>query len=205
MTDARLSSPASARNTEPILKVLTAHMPARGRVLEVACGAGEHALAFSRALPGLDWTPTDPDPEAIASAAAWREAEGPKNLRTPLRLDATDEATWPEGPFHALFCANMIHISPWAATLGLMRLAGRVLRNPGGLMVLYGPYRETGVPLAASNAAFDESLKARDPEWGLRELDEVVLAAKDQGLAHTLRIAMPANNLCLLFRRVPVA
>ena len=202
MTDPRLSSPSSARNTEPILKVLKAHMPARGRVLEVACGAGEHALAFSRALPGLEWTPTDPDPAAIASAAAWREAEGPQNLQPPIQLDATDESAWPDGPFHALFCANMIHISPWEATLGLMRLAARVLLNPGGLMVLYGPYRETGVPLAASNAAFDESLKARDPAWGLRELDDVVLAAKQEGLAHTLRIEMPANNLCLLFRRV---
>ena len=202
MTDARQSSPASARNTEPILKVLKAHMPARGRALEVACGAGEHALAFSRALPGLDWTPSDPDPAAIARAAAWREAEGPQNLQPPIRLDAADEATWPNGPFHALYCANMIHISPWEATLGLMRLAGRVLLNPGGLMVLYGPYRETGVPLAPSNTAFDESLKARDAAWGLRELDEVVLAAKHEGLAHTLRIEMPANNLCLLFRRV---
>ena len=119
-----------------------------------------------------------------------------------MRLDAADPETWPEGPFHAVFCANMIHISPWEATLGLMRLAARVLLNPGGLMVLYGPYRETGVPLAASNAAFDESLKARDPAWGLRELDDVVLAAKQEGLAHTLRIEMPANNLCLLFRRV---
>ena len=202
MTDPRLSSPSSARNTEPILKVLRAHLPARGRVLEVACGAGEHALAFSRALPGLTWTPSDPDPAAIASAAAWREAEGAENFQPPIRLDATDEATWPDGPFHALYCANMIHISPWEATLGLMRLAGRALLNPGGLMVLYGPYRETGVPLAASNAAFDESLKARDAAWGLRELDEVVLAAKHEGLAFTLRTEMPANNLCLLFRRV---
>ena len=202
MTDPRLSSPSSARNTEPILKVLKAHMPARGRVLVVACGAGEHALAFSRALPGLEWTPTDPDPAAIASAAAWRKAEGPQKLQPPIQLDAPDESAWPDGPFHALFCANMIHISPWEATLGLMRLAARVLLNPGGLMVLYGPYRETGVPLAASNAAFDESLKARDPAWGLRELDDVVLAAKQEGLAHTLRIEMPANNLCLLFRRV---
>lgn len=201
MTDARLSSPATARNTEPILEVLKGHMPAAGPVLEVACGAGQHALAFARALPCLDWTPSDPDPAALASAEAWR-AEGPENLRPPVRLDLLDETTWPERPFKAVFCANLTHISPWAATEGLMRLAGRVLLKPGGLLVLYGPFRETGVPLAPSNFDFDRSLKSRDPAWGLRELDEVVLAAKDEGLAHTLRVEMPANNLTLLFRRV---
>lgn len=197
---ARLSSPSSARNTEPILAILRAHMPASGRVLEVACGAGEHALAFSRALPGLNWLPTDPDASALASAADWR-AEGPTNLQPPLWLDATDETSWPEGPFHAVFCANMIHISPWAATEGLMRLAGKVLLAPGGLLVTYGPYLEADHETAASNLAFDESLKARNPEWGLRRLEDVTATARDHGLHLTRRVEMPANNLMLLFRR----
>jgi len=201
MTDARMSSPSSARNTEPILAVLKAHMPAAGPVLEVACGSGEHALAFSRALTGLAWTPSDPDPAAIASAAAWREAEGPANLATPLRLDVTDETTWPTGPFKAIYCANMIHISPWAATEGLMRLAGQVLLDPGGLLVLYGPYLENDVVTAPSNLAFDDSLRGRDPAWGIRDRDAVVAAARENGLAPTLRYPMPANNLMLLFRR----
>lgn len=201
MSGARLTSPSTARNTAPILAVLKAHMPARGRVLEVACGTGEHALAFSTALPGLAWTPSDPDEAAVASAEAWR-ADGPDNLQPALRLDATDPTTWPDGPFEAMFCANMIHISPWAATEGLMRLAGQVLLNPGGLLVTYGPYRETDVETAPSNLAFDDSLKDRDPAWGLRDRDDVVQAALDQGLALTRRVEMPANNLMLLFRRV---
>jgi SAM-dependent methyltransferase len=201
MSGARLTSPSTARNTAPILAVLKAHMPARGRVLEVACGTGEHALAFSAALPGLAWTPSDPDEAAVASAEAWR-TDGPDNLQPALRLDATDPTTWPDGPFEAVFCANMIHISPWAATEGLMRLGGQVLLNPGGLLVTYGPYRETDVETAPSNLAFDESLKASDPAWGLRDRDELVQAALDQGLALTRRVAMPANNLMLLFRRV---
>lgn len=201
MSGARLTSPSTARNTAPILAVLKAHMPARGRVLEVACGTGEHALAFSTALPGLAWTPSDPDEAAVASAEAWR-ADGPDNLQPALRLDATDPTTWPDGLFEAAFCANMIHISPWAATEGLMRLAGQVLLNPGGLLVTYGPYLEADVETAPSNQAFDDSLKARDPSWGLRDRDEVVQAALDQGLALTRRVEMPANNLMLLFRRV---
>ena len=201
MSGARLTSPSTARNTAPILAVLKAHMPVRGRVLEVACGTGEHALAFSTALPGLAWTPSDPDEAAVASAEAWR-ADGHDNLQPALRLDATDPTTWPGGPFEAMFCANMIHISPWTATEGLMRLAGQVLLNPGGLLVTYGPYRETDVETAPSNLAFDDSLKERDPAWGLRDRDDVVQAALDQGLALTRRVEMPANNLMLLFRRV---
>lgn len=196
-----LASPAAARNREPILRVLTAHLPARGRVLEVAAGSGEHAVAFAGALQGLEWTPSDPSAEARASIAAWAGAAGLPNLRPPLALDVLDEASWPQGPFAAVLCVNMIHISPWAATEGLMRLAGRVL-PVGGLLATYGPYLEAEVPLAASNAAFDESLKARDPAWGLRDRDEVAAAAKAEGLALTWRVEMPANNLMLLFRRV---
>lgn len=196
-----LSSPAVARNTRPILAVLRAHLPAQGAVLEIAAGSGEHAVAFAGALPRLKWTPSDPSAEARASIAAWVEAAGLPNLRAPLALDMIDPATWPEGSVQAVVCINMIHISPWTATEGLMVLAGRVLK-PGGLLALYGPYREADVPLAPSNAAFDESLKSRDPSWGLRDRDAVAAAAKAEGLALTLRVAMPANNLMLLFRRV---
>ncbi|GLS01614.1 SAM-dependent methyltransferase [Brevundimonas denitrificans] len=196
-----LASPAVARNTGPILEVLRAHMPARGRVMEIAAGSGEHAAAFAGALPGLDWTPSDPSAEARASIAAWAAAASLPNLSPPLALDVLDAATWPAGLLQAVVCINMIHISPWAATEGLMALAGSRLAV-GGLLVLYGPYREAGVPLAASNAAFDESLKSRDPAWGLRDRVAAAAAEKAEGLALTRRIGMPANNLMLLFRRV---
>jgi SAM-dependent methyltransferase len=199
LPDRALSSPAAQRNADAILSVLRAHMPARGRVLEVAAGSGEHALAFASALPDLKWTPSDPSPEARASISAWRRV-GPSNLRPPLALDAGDPETWPRDGFDALYCANMTHISPWSATEGLMDLAGRVLRRPGGLLALYGPYREAEVPLAESNAAFDESLKARDAAWGLRERQTVEALARTHGLAATRRVQMPANNLMLLFR-----
>lgn len=196
-----LASPAAARNRAPILAVLKAHLPARGPVLEIAAGSGEHAVAFAAALPRLEWTPSDPSAEARASIAAWAEQAGLTNLRPALALDVLDGGSWPEGPFNALVCINMIHISPWAATEGLMRLAGGVLPT-GGLLATYGPYREAEVPLAPSNAAFDESLKARDPAWGLRDRDAVAAAAKAEGLALTRRVEMPANNLMLLFRKV---
>lgn len=196
-----LASPAVARNTAAILEVLRAHLPARGRVLEVAAGSGEHAVAFAAALPGLEWTPSDPSAEARASIAAWATAADLPNLRPAVALDVLDPATWPDEPAQALVCINMIHISPWEATEGLMRLAGRAL-GPGGLLALYGPYREAGVELAPSNAAFDASLKARDPAWGLRDRDVVAAAALAEGLALTLRREMPSNNIMLLFRAV---
>lgn len=196
-----LSSPAAQRNAAFILDVLRTHLPARGRVLEIAAGSGDHALAFASALSGLDWTPSDPSPQARDSLSAWRQA-GPSNLRPPLSVDAADPATWPQDRFDVVYCANMTHISPWSATEGLMDLAGRVLRRPGGLLVLYGPYREAEVPLAASNAAFDESLKARNSAWGLRDRAAVEALARSHGLAATRRAPMPSNNLTLLFRSV---
>jgi SAM-dependent methyltransferase len=199
LPEGALSSPAAQRNADAILGVLRAHLPARGRVLEIAAGSGEHALAFASALPGLDWTPSDPSPEARASISAWGRG-GPSNLRPPLALNAGDPETWPLDGFDALYCANLTHISPWSATEGLMDLAGRVLRRPGGLLALYGPYREAEVPLAESNAAFDDSLKARDPAWGLRDREAVEALARSHGLAATRRVQMPANNLMLLFR-----
>lgn len=177
-------------------------MPARGRVLEIASGAGEHAVSFATNLPGLDWTPSDPSPESRASVTAWSDAAALPNLRPVLAVDMLDEASWPAGPFEAVVCINMIHISPWAATEGLMKLAGSRLVRPGGLLVTYGPYREAEVETAPSNEAFDASLKSRDPAWGLRDRAAVAEAAKAQGLALTLRVAMPANNLMLLFRAV---
>lgn len=197
---ARLTSPAAARNAQAILDVLWAHLPARGRALEIASGSGQHAVAFARALPEIAWTPSDPSPEARASITAWASADGLPNLAAPLALDASDASTWPNAPFDAVVCINMIHISPWEATEGLMTGAAAVLANPGGLLALYGPYREAEVPLAPSNAAFDVSLKSRNPRWGLRDRDEVATLAKASGLRLTRRVEMPANNIMLLFR-----
>lgn len=197
-----LASPAAARNAEAILAVLRAHLPKSAHVLEVAAGSGQHAAAFAAALPGLRWTPSDPSPDARGSIAAWSAQADLPNLQAPLATDCLDQATWPAQTFDAVVCINMIHISPWTATEGLMRLAERVLPRPGGLLYLYGPYREAEVALAPSNAAFDASLKTRDPAWGLRDRDEVVALARSHGLTLTLRTDMPANNISLLFRRV---
>lgn len=200
-----MASPAAARNAEPILAVLKAHLPAQGRVLELAAGSGQHAVAFASALSGLQWTPSDPSEQARASITAWAEAANLPNLAAPLALDAADSNTWPdaaEAPFEAVVCINMIHISPWEATKGLMARAAKVLASPGGLLALYGPYIEAETPLAPSNAAFDVSLKARNSDWGLRDRDTVVAEARAHGLHLTLRVEMPANNLMLLFRRL---
>lgn len=196
--DPRRHAPATLRNRDPILAELRGLLPPAGLVLEVASGTGEHCAHFAAALPALAWQPTDLDPENRASIAAW--CEGLANVRPALAMDAAT-LPWPLDGAAAVVCINMIHISPWAATEGLMALAGNRLAT-GGLLVLYGPYREAEVPLAASNAAFDESLKARDPAWGLRDRDAVAAVAKAGGLALTWRIEMPANNLILLFRRV---
>ncbi len=194
------TSPSTARNSQPILDVLKPRLAADARVLEVASGAGEHALFLVAALPGVRWQPTDRDHEALASITAWRGASGSENLAAPLRLDAADAASWPAGPFDAVVCINMVHISPWAATQGLMAGAGRALA-PGGRLFLYGPYLEAEVETAASNLAFDASLKSRHPAWGLRQLADVRAEAAANGLAFAERIAMPANNLMLVFER----
>ena len=194
------TSLASARNRQPILEVLRSRVADGARVLEVASGAGEHAMFLAAALPGVRWQPTDRDTEALASIAAWRGAAGLENLAAPVRLDAAELASWPKGPFEAVVCINMVHISPWAATGGLMAGAGRVLTR-GGRLFLYGPYIEAGVETATSNLAFDESLKSRDPAWGLRELGEVTALAVASGLSFADRIAMPANNLIVVFER----
>ena len=198
MTGARRSAPATHRNREPIAAVLGEVLPERGSVLEIASGTGEHAAYFSRLFPHLLWQPSDPDPEALASIAAWRAEAGTPNLLEPLRLDATAEA-WPIASADAILCVNMVHISPWEATVGLMRGAGRLL-PPGAPLILYGPYRRAGVPTAPSNEAFDASLRARDPQWGLRALEAVEAQAERNGLRLERVIEMPANNVTAVFR-----
>jgi SAM-dependent methyltransferase len=193
-------APSTARNREPILSVLKPRLPARGLVLEIAAGAGEHAVYNAAALPHLTWRPTDADAEALASIEAWRQHAGLANLLPGQRLDASDPDGWPVEQADAVVNINMLHISPWSATQGLMTGAGRVLRS-GGLLFLYGPYLERDVPTAPSNLEFDQSLKRRNPDWGLRQLDEVAALAARNGLILAERIAMPANNLTLVFRK----
>lgn len=193
----RRHAPATARNREPIAAVLAETLPAEGLVLEVASGSGEHCAWFADRFPKLEWQPSDPDDEARASIAAW--CEDLPNVLPPLELDAA-AAEWPIGAVDAVLCVNMVHISPWEATLGLMAGAGRLLA-PGAPLVLYGPYRQQGVPTAESNEAFDASLRARDPRWGLRQVEDVSAAAAARGLVLQRIVPMPANNLSLVFRR----
>jgi SAM-dependent methyltransferase len=198
--DGARTSPSTARNRQPILEVLAARLPIAARVLEIASGAGEHAVFLAEALPGVRWQPSDPDPDARESIAAWRAQAALPNLAAPLALNAADPSTWPGEPVEAIVCINMIHISPWAAAEGLMAGAGRLL-IPGGKLFLYGPYIEADVPTAPSNLAFDESLKSRDPAWGLRDLADVAALAAAGGLRLVERIAMPANNLVVVFEK----
>lgn len=195
-----LSSPATARNREPIRQVLVRRLAPGARILEIASGAGEHAAYFARAMPQVEWRPSDREPEALASIAAWRAAAGLPNLAAPVALDAAVPASWPNEPVDAVVCINMIHIAPWAAAEGLMAGAGRLL-PPTGQLILYGPFLEDDVTTARSNLAFDESLKARDSAWGLRNLASVAALASANGLRLAERIEMPANNLVVVFEK----
>lgn len=197
--DSRQFAPATQRNREPILAVLSEVLPASGLVLEVASGSGEHAVHFAAAFPGLVFQPSDPDPAALASIDAWAGESGLPNLRPAIRLDATAR-DWPVARAEAVLCINMVHISPWAATEGLIRQAARLL-PAGGPLYLYGPYRQSGVPLAPSNAVFDDSLRRRNPKWGLRELEAVAELAAAAGFGEPQVTAMPANNLSVVFRK----
>jgi SAM-dependent methyltransferase len=193
------SAPAAVRNREPILLVLRDYLPRSAHVLEIASGTGEHAVWFSRALPEVTWQPTDHDEEALQSIAAWRDLTELPNLMPPLFLDAAAD-NWPVAEADAVVAINMVHITPWTSTQGLINGAGRVLTS-GGLLFLYGPFSEGGVHSAASNAMFDADLRARDPSWGVRDLDELSALAGLHGLKPPERITMPSNNLSLVFRR----
>ncbi len=193
------SAPAVARNREPILAVLRGCLPPHGLVLEVASGTGEHAAHFAAAFPHLEFQPSDADAEARASIDAWRDELALANLRPAIALDA--QATdWPIAAADAVLCINMIHISPWSATVGLIAGASRVL-PPGGLLYLYGPYRRAEIQTAPSNDVFDADLRRRNPTWGLRDLEAVVAIAAAAALDHTDTIEMPANNLSVIFIR----
>lgn len=200
----RRHAPATARNRDPILAVLRDVLPASGTVLEIAAGTGEHAVHFAKGLPGLVWQPSDPDGAARASISAWADEAGAdeaglSNLLAPLALDAA-AADWPLERADALVCINMIHISPWEATLGLMAGAARLLAS-GAPLVLYGPYRREGHTIEPGNAAFDEDLKRRNPAWGLRLLEAVAEVADAQGFGLDRVVEMPANNLTVVFRK----
>lgn len=192
-------APATTRNREPILAVLDRVLPDTGLVLEIASGTGEHAAYFAPQLRGVIWQPTDVDPAALDSIAAWTAELGVPNIRAPLLLDVT-APSWPVESADAIFCANMIHIAPWEATLGLVRGAGRIL-PAGGLLVLYGPFMIDHRHTAPSNAAFDESLRSRNAAWGVRDLGDVAEAAGAHGLALLERVEMPANNFIVVFER----
>jgi SAM-dependent methyltransferase len=198
LLEGALTAPAVARNRDPILAVLRRVLPASGIVLEIASGSGEHAVHFAAAIPALTWQPTDRDADALRSIAAYRTLACLPNLLPPLELDASSPH-WPVARAEAIVSINMIHISPWAAAEGLMAGVGRVLA-PGGVLYLYGPFKENGRHTAPSNAAFDADLRARDPDWGVRDVAEVSDLAGRHGLVFVERVAMPANNLSLVFR-----
>ena len=198
-SDPRLRFPATARNRAPILEVLARVLPTRGTVLELASGSGEHAIFFAAALPALTWQPSDPDLTHVASIDAWRASEAIANVAPALHLDV-HALPWPLARVDAIFCANMIHIAPWSACLALLDGASASLTAAAPL-VLYGPFREGGEHSAPSNESFDASLRARDPRWGVRDLDEVLAEARARGLLHDETVRMPANNLTVVLRR----
>ena len=199
--DARRFAPAVARNKTAITEVLARHLPASGLVLEVASGSGEHALHFAAHFPALMFQPTDPDTAALASIAAWREEAPLTNLLPPLILDVMADA-WPVQKADALLCINMIHIAPWEATAALMRGAARIL-PPDGKLFLYGPFKQGGAHTAPSNATFDDSLRIQDARWGVRDLEAVARTASAAGFAAPVVEVMPANNLSVIFHRLP--
>lgn len=200
----RQTSPATERNKAPILAALQGLLPATGRALEIAAGTGQHAVHFAAGLPAWVWQPTDPEPAALASIAAWARLWPASGLLAPMQLDvlaspwlvnAAGAARW-----DLVFCANMLHIAPWPCCAALMQGAALALA-PTGLLITYGPYKVAGEALAPGNQAFDVDLQARNPSWGLRWLHEVDAQAQAAGLRRQGRIQMPANNQLLVFGR----
>lgn len=197
--EGRKFAPAVQRNREAIAAVLDDLLPSNGVVLELASGSGEHAVYFAGLFPHLNWQPSDPDPHALASIEAWREHAGLSNLLAPLNIDAGASA-WPIETVDAVLCINMVHISPWSSTEGLIAGSARLLK-PGQPLFIYGPFEQAGVETAPSNIAFDASLRERNPEWGVRRVDDVIALARDFGFKREQIIPMPANNLFVALYR----
>jgi len=198
-SEARRSAPAALRNREPIAEILDEWLPSTGVVLEIASGTGEHVVHFAERFPHLQWQPSDLDPGALVSIAAWRDAARLPNVRSPLVLDASSP-DWPIERADAVLSINMVHISPWESALGLANGAARLLA-PGSPLILYGPWIKDDIETAPSNLAFDADLKRRDPQWGLRRVEDFAAAAEQRGLTLEATRVMPANNLMLLLRR----
>ena len=199
----KLNWAAPDRNKQPILAVLGRVLPAAGALLELASGTGQHAAYFAERLPGLSYQPSDVDDANLASIRAWVADAALPNLLPPVRLDVCD-VTWPTGPVDAIYNANLLHISPWECALGVMGGAARYL-SATGVLVLYGPYKIAGAHTAPSNASFDADLRARDPRFGVRDLEAVAALAEEHGLSLLERVEMPANNQSLVFGRVSAA
>jgi hypothetical protein len=199
MTDHRQYAPATLRNRDFILDVLRDVLPMMGVILEIASGSGEHVVHFARNLPSLVFQPSDREPDALRSISAWVEAADVANARAPIVLDAS-QSPWPIASADGIICINMVHISPWDATVGLIRGAAAIL-PPGSPFYLYGPYKREGFATAPSNEAFDRNLRDRNPTWGLRDLEAVVAIAESVGFSVPTVTEMPANNLSVVFRR----
>jgi hypothetical protein len=196
---AKRYAPATERNRDAIAAILADILPTAGTVLEIASGTGEHMVHFAARFPNLQWQPSDYDDAGLASIAAWSAESQRLNILPPLAIDAT-APIWPISQADAILCINMIHIAPWAATVGLFKGAAKILPS-GAPLYLYGPFHRAGTATAPSNHSFDDSLKSRDPAWGLRHVEDVLEVANDAGLWLDRLVEMPANNLSLIFRR----
>jgi len=197
--DARETAPSAERNKQPILEVLARVLPPRGLVLEIGSGTGQHVAHFAKALPALTFQPSEMDVERHASIEAWAAAGKLTNVRPPLAIDVT-QGPWPVAAADAVVCINVIHISPWEATLALMAGAGRIL-SAGGVLMTYGPYMRGGAHTSQGNEAFDASLRARNPLWGIRDIAKVAEVAGNEGLVLGETVPMPANNFTLIWRK----
>lgn len=210
MNDPRKYSAAAARNRDVILSVLKTKFPATGTILEIASGSGEHIVHFAKYCPGLSFQPTDPSQQALASIAAWTLEASVPNVRQPIALDVSQtewQAQWVDEQagtsIDGLFCSNMIHIAPWEACTGLITGAGKLLRTHAPL-IFYGPFFRTGTDAAPGNVAFDQDLRLRNPQWGIRHLEALADVANDSGFLAPEVTEMPSNNLCVAFRRGPL-